>query len=138
MVSALPLLANNFPAEHSYSPSEMKTLGVLSSGETSALVEYSQPGPYRAFVFEGNGHDRVDITVTGAEGRAFIAVADATLMPIASGIGHLDVTLPYHGPDTEAFYILVKPTTPGPARFAVHLMTTGAAKAAPTALTEQR
>jgi hypothetical protein len=135
---ASPLLAGNFSAEQPYSPNEMKVLGVLSSGQTSALVEYSRPGLYRAFVFEGNGHDRVDITVTGADGRAFIALADATLTPIASGIGHLDVTLPYHGPDTEAFYVLVKPTTPGAARFAVHLSKTSAVQATPASLAAGR
>ncbi len=138
MVLAWPLLAGKFPAEQAYSPSDMKVLGTLTSGQTSALVEYSQPGPYRAFVFEGNGHDRVDITVTGAQGRAYIALADDTLTPVASGIGHLDVVLPYHGPDTEAFYVLVKPTTPGPARFAVHLTTAGAIQATPASLAGQR
>jgi hypothetical protein len=135
---AAPVLAGNFSAEQAYSPNDMKVLGVLDSGQTSSLVEYSRPGPYRAFVFEGNGHDRVNITVTGAEGRAYIALADATLTPVASGIGHLDVTLPYHGPDTETFYVLVKPTTAGPARFAVHLMKSGAVQATPAAATEQR
>lgn len=138
MVLASPLLAGNFSTERPYSSSEMKVLGVLNSGQTSALVEYSRPGPYRAFVFEGNGHDRVIITVTGARGRAFIALADATLTPIASGIGRLDVALPYHGPDTEAFYVLVKPTTPAPARFAVHLIKIAAGQVAATSSTEQR
>lgn len=137
MVLASPLLAGNFSAEQAYSPNEMKVLGVLDSGQTSALVEYSHPGRYRAFVFQGNGRDRVDITVTGAEGRAFVALADATLTPIASGIGHLDVVLPYHGPDTEAFYILVKPTTPGPARFSVHLTKVNAVQATPASLPGQ-
>jgi hypothetical protein len=138
IILASPLLAGNFPAQQAYSPSQMKVLGVLDSGQTSALVEYSRPGPYRAFVFEGNGHDRVDITVTGAEGRAFIALADDTLTPIASGIGHLDVALPYHGPDTETFYVLVKPTTPGVARFNVHLTKIGTVQPTPASLTGRR
>jgi hypothetical protein len=105
----------------SYSPNDIKVLGTLDSGQTSPAVEYSRPGPYRAFVFEGNGRDSVEITVSGADGKAFVALADSTLAPIASGIGRLSVTLPYHGPDIEAFYILLKPTTNKPARFAVHL-----------------
>jgi hypothetical protein len=133
-----PLLAGNFPAEHAYSPNDMKVLGVLDSGQTSSLVEYSRPGPYRAFVFQGFGHERVSITVTGANGKAFIALADATLTPVASGIGHLDVELPYHGPDQEAFYVLVKPTMPGPARFAVHLAKTGAVQATPASFEGSR
>lgn len=114
-------MAGNFPQTQGYSPNEIKVVGTLDSGQTSPLVEYSRPGQYRAFVFEGNGHDQVEITVTGADGRAFVALADATLTPIASGIGHLSATLPYHGPDVEAFYILLKPTSNRPARFNVHL-----------------
>jgi hypothetical protein len=132
MTLAAPLLAGNFPADPSFSATDIKVMGTLNSGQTSSLVEYSRPGPYRAFVFEGNGHERVNITVTGAAGKAYIALADATLTPVASGIGHLDAVLPYHGPDTEAFYVLVKPTTPGAARFSVHLTKTGAAQATPT------
>lgn len=114
-------MAGNFQQTQGYSPNEIKVVGTLDSGQTSPLVEYLRPGQYRAFVFEANGHDRVDITVTGADGRAFVALADATLTPIASGIGHLSATLPYHGPDVEAFYILLKPTSSRPARFTVRL-----------------
>jgi hypothetical protein len=119
-----PILAANFDAQQSYSPSDIKVIGTLNNGQTSSLVEYSRPGPYRAFVFEGNGRDSVEITVTGADGKAFVALADSTLTPIASGIGRLDATLPYHGPDTEAFYILLKPTSNRAARFTVHLRKT--------------
>lgn len=115
------LLASNMPGPECYSPNDIKVLGTLNSGQTSPMVAYSSPGQYRAFVFEGYGHDSVDITVSGADGKAFVALADSTLTPIASGIGHLSVTLPYHGPDLEAFYILLKPTTNRPSRFTVHL-----------------
>lgn len=115
------VLAGNMPGPECYSPKDIKVLGTLNSGQTSPSVAYLRPGQYRAFVFEGNGHDQVDITVSGAYGKAFVALADATLTPIASGIGHLSATLPYHGPDVEAFYILLKPTSNRPARFAVHL-----------------
>jgi hypothetical protein len=105
----------------SFSANDIKVAGTLNSGQTSQLVQYSRPGQYRAFVFEGNGHDVIDVTVTGANGKAYVALADSTLMPVASGIGRLTATLPYHGPDIEAFYILVKPTSAGPTRFTVHL-----------------
>jgi hypothetical protein len=124
LISGVPLLASNLPVEKSYTPENIQVLGTLDSGQTSPSVVYPRPGRYRAFVFEGNGHDSVEINVTGANGKAYVALADSTLTPIASGIGHLQVSLPYHGPDTEAFYILVKPTTAGPSRFAVHLKTT--------------
>jgi hypothetical protein len=92
----------------SFSPNSIKILGTLNSGQTGMLTGSSRLPEYRAFVFEGNGHDQVDITVTGASRKAYIALADSTLAPITSAMGQLTATLPYHGPDTEAFYILVK------------------------------
>jgi hypothetical protein len=104
-----------------YSPNDMKIMGTLDNGQTSKLVQYSGTPQYRAFVFEGNGHDQVEVTVTGDNRKAFIALADSTLVPIASGTEKLIVTLPYHGPDTEAFYIVFKDGSNRPARLAVHL-----------------
>ena len=100
-----------------YSPDQIKVMGTLNSGETGRVADTSAISGYHAFVFEGNGHDRVQITVT--QGKAYVALADSTLMPIAGGMGGLNTTLPYHGPDTEAFYILVK-GSPNQ-RLAVHL-----------------
>jgi hypothetical protein len=109
----------------SFSPSDVKVLGTISSGQTSKLVEYSNAQEYRALVFEGHGNDRIEVTVIGANGGALLALADSTLTPIASGNGRLSATLPYHGDDVEAFYILIK----GGARqgVAVHLKSTAAA-----------
>jgi hypothetical protein len=124
----------SFPAQPAaYSPDDMKILGTLDSGQTSKLVEYSSTPQYRAFVFEGNGHDQVVVTVTGANSKAFVALADSSLTPIASGTGQLSATLPYHGPDTEAFYIIFKGNTNQPARLAVHLKKIPAVAQAPDA-----
>ena len=104
-----------------YSPDDVKILGTLDNGETSTPAEYSSTPKYHAFVFEGNGHDRVEVTVTGANRKAYVALADSTLTPIASGLGRVMVTLPYHGPDREAFYILVRNLNSQPTRLAVHI-----------------
>ena len=124
--SAAPTLAPvRFPVQQlSYPPADIKILGTLNSGQTSKLVEYSITPKYGAFVFEGNGYDQVEITVTGGNRNAYVALADSTLTPIASGIGHLSTRLPYHGPDTEAFYILIKNLNKQPARLEVHLQKT--------------
>lgn len=110
----------------------MKIVGTLNSGETSKPVEYSRTPEYRAFVFEGNGHDLVQVTVTGANRKAVIALADSTLKPIATGVGQLSAALPYHGPDTEAFYILFKGSANQPARLTVHLKKTRVRRSRPT------
>jgi hypothetical protein len=115
-----PLASVSYPARQlSYSTNDIKILGTLNSGQTSKLLEYSSTPKYRAFVFEGNGHDQIEVTVLGGNQKAFVALADSTLTPIASGIGSLSVALPYHGPDTEAFYILFRGSPA--ARLTVHL-----------------
>ncbi len=114
----------SFPAtapRTTYAPADVKILGTIDSGHTSRPVEYSSKPRYRAFVFEGNGHDQVEVAVTGLNGRSFVALTDSSLNLIASGMGHLTTTLPYRGPDTEAFYIVFKGTTNQPGRLAVHL-----------------
>ena len=121
------IVSVSFPAQNAaeqssaYSPAEMKVVGTLDDGQTSKLVEFSSTPKYRAFVFEGFGHDQVEITVTGTNRKAYVALADSTLTPVASGLGKLAVALPYHGPDKEAFYILVKNLSSQPTRLAVHL-----------------
>src|SRR3984885_9921555 len=122
------ITAVSFPAQQlAFSPNDMKVLGTLDNGETSKPAQYSSTPKYRAFVFEGNGHDRVEVTVTGANQKAYVALADSSLTPIASGLGSLAVALPYHGPDTEAFYILVKNLNSKPAQLTVHLKKTAGA-----------
>lgn len=104
-----------------YLPNDIKILGTLDNGQTSEPVAYSTTPRYRAFVFEANGRDVVEVTVTGGNRYAFVALADSSLRPIATGRGLLRATLPYRGPDTEAYYILFKDSTNQPARLAVHL-----------------
>ena len=130
--SVQPIVYTAQPA--SFSPNEIKAVGTIDNGQTATIMEIprssqfraSASGPkYQALVFEGNGHDQVDITVAGGAHSAYIALADSTLTPIASSMGHLVTTLPYHGPDTEAFYILIKGSSNQ--RLTVHLKTTPAA-----------
>ncbi len=129
-----PLAPVSYPGQQlSYSPSEIKILGTLESGQTSKLIEYSSTPKYRAFVFEGNGRDQIEVTVLGGHRKAFVALADSTLTPIASGLGRLSTRLPYHGPDTEAFYILFRGSANPPARLTVHLKKTPAAAGHPEA-----
>ena len=113
-----------YSTRQSFSPVDMKTMGTIDSGQTVTLMDGLHTPKYRALVFEGNGHDQVEITVTGGNKKAYIALADASLTPIASAMGRLETSLPYHGPDTEAFYILIM-ASPNQ-RLAVHLKDTPA------------
>jgi len=113
----------------SYSPANVKIVGVLRYGQTSEPVEYSETPEYRAFVFSGHGNDRVEVTVTGADQDAFIAVADPSLNMIASGTGRLSVALPDRGPDDEAFYVVFKDRMNRPARLSLQIKKTGGTEA---------
>jgi hypothetical protein len=111
----------------SFSPNEIKAVGTIDNGQTTTVSEIPSSSQYRALVFEGFGHDQVEITVAGGARRAYVALADSTLMPIASGMGRLVTNLPYHGPDREAFYILIK-GSPNQ-RLTVHLKQSSATSA---------
>ncbi len=113
----------------SYAPADVKILGVLRYGQTSQPVEYSETPEYRAFVFSGHGNDRVEVTVTGADHNAFIAVADPSLNMISSGTGRLSVTLPDRGPDEEAYYVVFKDRMNRPARLSLQIKKTGGTEA---------
>jgi hypothetical protein len=115
------------PQPVSYAPNDVKVVGVLSYGQRSAPVQYADTKQYRAFVFEGQGHDRIEVTVTGAGQNAFIAVADPSLNVIATGTGHLSVSLPDRGPDTETFYVLFKDPMNRAARMFVQVNKAGGA-----------
>ena len=122
--AAPPVTPIVYTARQSFAPVDMKTMGTIDNGQTVTLMDGSRSPKYRAYVFEGNGHDQVEITVTGGNRKAYVALADASLTPIASATGQLATSLPYHGPDTEAFYILIM-ASPNQ-RLAVHLKKTPA------------
>jgi hypothetical protein len=122
-----------FSEQIAYAPNNVKVVGVLRYGQTSGLVEYSGTPQYRAFVFEGQGHDQIEVTVTGAGPNAFVAVTDPGLNVIASGAGHLSVSLPDRGPDTETFYVVFKGQMNRPAHMSVQLRKNGGAASSPDA-----
>jgi hypothetical protein len=117
--------------QSSYSPDDVKILGVLNYGQKSAPVECADAPQYRAFLFAGQGNDQVDVRVTGASPDAFVALADQSLKVVATGTGHLSVSLPDHGPDAEMYYVVFKDRANRPARLSVQVNKSGG-PAAPT------
>ena len=109
----------------SYVPANMKIVGSLNYGEISGPVLYSATPRFRAFVFNGHGGDVLQITVKSADRKAVVAVADSTLNQVATGISPLKVTLPSHGPDLEAWYVIFREPNGRPARFTVQVKKTG-------------
>jgi len=109
------LIAESFP------PADVKVMGDLRYGQTSNAVECSSASPYYAFVFNGKAGERVDVVVKSEDRRAFVAIGDPSLTQLASGIGHVTVTLPNRGPDAEAYYIVFRDSESKDGRFTVEL-----------------
>jgi|HubBroStandDraft_6_1064221.scaffolds.fasta_scaffold1017155_2 hypothetical protein len=105
----------------SFSPAEVKIMGDLEYGQTSKAVECSSASPYYAFVFNGQGGERVDVVVKSDDRQAFVAIGDPSLNKLASGTGHVTFTLPNRGPDPEAYYIVFRDSESKDARFTVEL-----------------
>lgn len=119
--SAILLAAGLCLTAESFSPSDVKIIGDLDYGATSDPVEYTPTPRYRAFVFNGNGGDQIEVTAKGEGRTAFVAIADGGLNQLASGTTQLKFTLPKHGPDLETFYIVFRDSEDKPARFTVTL-----------------
>ena len=104
-----------------FSPNDVKIVGDLNYGETSAPVLCSSTPSYCAYVFNGRGDDRVEVTVQADQGTALVAIADGSLSQLASGTTRLVFTLPNRGPDAEAYYIVFRDNAKKAGRFAVAL-----------------
>jgi hypothetical protein len=105
----------------SFSPDDVKIVGDINYGETSAPVLCSSTPAYCAFVFNGRGDDRVEATVQADQGTALVAIADGSLSQLANGTTRVVFTLPNHGPDAEAYYIVFRDREHKAGRFAVAL-----------------
>ena len=105
----------------SFQPADVKVLGALKYGQTSQPVTYSGEPQYVAFVFNGHGDDQIEVTVKSADRKALVAIADGSLNQLASDTTHLVFSLPNHGPDPEAFYIVFRDSDNKQARFTVEL-----------------
>jgi len=110
-----------FLAAQDFKVDDVKVVGDLDYGQTSAPVECSGVPSYCAFVFNGQGDDRVEVDVSGAEGKAFVAIADGGLAKLASGTNRVVFSLPRRGPDAETYYIVFRDSENKPRRFMVAL-----------------
>jgi hypothetical protein len=103
LFAAVALLAGqNFKVD------DVNVVGDLKYGQTSAPVECSGVPAYCAFVFNGRGDDRIEVEVSSADGKAFVAIADGTLAELTSGTNRVVFSLPRRGPDADAYYIVFR------------------------------
>jgi hypothetical protein len=101
----------------------VKIVGSLEYGQTSDPVDYTGTPKYSAFVFNGNGGDRIEVSVLG-DPQVAVSIADGTLKELTSGISHLSFTLPSNGPDLETYYIVFRDSENKPAKLTVKLLKT--------------
>jgi hypothetical protein len=104
-----------------YQPAEVKIVGDLEYGQTSNPVEYTDTPRYRAFVFNGNSRDRIEVTVKSKDRKAFVAIADGSMKELVNGTTHVTLTLPDKGPDPEAYYIIFRDSDNKAGNFTVEL-----------------
>lgn len=105
----------------SFKVDDVKIVGDLKYGQTSDPVACSAGPSYCAFVFNGQGNDRIEVNVNGGDGTAFVAIADGTLAQLTSGTNQVVFSLPKKGPDAEAYYIVFRDREGKPGRFTVAL-----------------
>jgi hypothetical protein len=110
-----------FLAGQNFKVDDVKVVGDLKYGQTSAPVECSGVPSYCAFVFNGQGDDRIEIDVSSAEGKAFVAIADGALAELTTGTNRVVFSLPRRGPDAETYYIVFRDSESKPRRFVVAL-----------------
>ena len=110
-----------FLAGQNFKVDDIKVVGDLKYGQTSAPVECSSGPSYCAFVFNGQGDDRIEVDVSSVGGKAFVAIADGTLAELTSDTNQVAFSLPRRGPDAEAYYIVFRDLESKPRRFIVAL-----------------
>jgi hypothetical protein len=110
-----------FLAGQNFKVEEVKVVGDLNYGQTSAPAECSGVPSYCAFVFNGQGNDRIEVDVSSVDGKAFVAIADGALAELTSGTNRVVFSLPRRGPDAETCYIVFRDSERKPRRFTVAL-----------------
>lgn len=107
-----------------YTPGDIKVLGVVDYGKTQLVSDQAAKQRYRAFVFSGYGGDRVEIALKSGNPSSSFVVTDSTLNEIGSGKSTVTVGLPFRGPDVEVYYI-VFPNTRSTAQLSVRVRKVG-------------
>jgi hypothetical protein len=110
-------------AGQNFKVDDVNVVGDLNYGQTSAPVECSRVPSYCAFVFNGHGDDRIEVDVSSADGKTFVAIADGALVQLTSGTNRVLFSLPRKGPDAETYYIVFRDPDNKAQRFTVALKT---------------
>jgi hypothetical protein len=119
LVAATQINRSELP--QSYAAPDVKVLGDLDYGQTSAPVAYSATPLYRAFIFSAFGGETVEVSVRGTDRKAMVALTDSSLNRLAIGDTSLRLSLPNRGPYIECWYIVFRDFEKKPAHFTVQV-----------------
>jgi hypothetical protein len=116
LAAGVLLFAKTFPF------AEVAILGDIDYGKKSdALACPVQSQKFCALLFNGASGDEVEVTVTGGEGKAFVAIADGALNELASGSGSATMKLPAVADGLATYYIVFQGAGEKAGRFTVDL-----------------
>ena len=107
-----------------FSPADVTILGDIDYGQTSPTLDCPGEPKYCALVFNANGGDKVQVTVSA--GKAVVALADGTLTELARGSGTLVFSLPA-SQEPVTYYIVMRDEGGKPGKFTVELKKLGGA-----------
>lgn len=120
LLTALGLAAEQFP------PADVKIVGDIDFGQTSNPIECTSSQPYCAVLFNGAGGDKLEITIKGTSGRAFVALTDGSLTEMARGTDRLAFVLPKSNEELQTYYIVFRDLAKKDGKFTITLSKPGA------------
>jgi hypothetical protein len=116
LAAGILLFAKTFPF------AEVAILGDVDYGRKSdALACPVETQKFCALLFNGASGDEVEVTVTGGEGKAFVAIADGALNELASGSGSAKMKLPAVADGLATYYIVFQGAGEKAGQFTVEL-----------------
>ena len=107
-------IAETFPA------AEVRIVGSIDYGETSAPVAYASPPRYRAFAFNGRPGDTLQITIHARRGHPVAFVTDSNFHSLAGGSANFSATIPRDS-KPATYYVLFHEVALRPGEFTVEL-----------------
>src|SRR5947209_7812959 len=129
-VIAAAFALSNCARAQTFVPSEVKVLGPIDYGQTSAAVRYSNPPRYRAYEFNARPGDHIEIQVHAKRGVPEAFVTDSSFKSLAGGSAKFSATIP---PDSKpaTYYIVFREAKYRPGEFTIELQRpSGSAQAA--------
>ena len=108
---------------------EIKVLGSIDYGQTSAPVQYSSSPKYRAFEFNAKPGDHLEIWVHARRGSAKAFLTNGDFQSMAGGTAHFSTMIPEES-QPATYYVIFYESSFKAGNFTVELQRPAAAKVA--------